>query len=84
MALSQEQKDQFWRDGFLVVEDAVTSAELDGLRAIFDGWVEESRNHQDDYGETLDGRARFDLEPGHSASSPALRSWAESRSRGGL
>ena len=38
--LTQEQKDQFWRDGVLVVEDAVTAEQLEGLRAVFSGWVE--------------------------------------------
>lgn len=72
-ALSQEQKDRFWRDGVLLVEDAVTPKELESLRTVFSDWVEESRAHDEDYGETLDGRARFDLEPGHNAASPALR-----------
>ncbi|MCP5083363.1 MAG: phytanoyl-CoA dioxygenase family protein [Alphaproteobacteria bacterium] len=71
--LTQEQKDQFWRDGVLTVEDAVTASELTRLREVFAGWVDESRKHDTDYGETLDGRARFDLEPGHTAMSPALR-----------
>lgn len=51
----------------------MTLAQLNDLRAVFAGWVEESRQHRDDYGDTLDGRARFDLEPGHAAESPALR-----------
>ena len=72
-ALTQTQKEKFWRDGVLVVKDAVTSEQLENLRAVFEQWVEESRNHDNDYGETLDGRARFDLEPGHTAQSPALR-----------
>ena len=72
-ALSQDQKDQFWRDGVLVVENAVTADELAALRDVFALWVEESRSHEQDYGETLDGRPRFDLQPGHSAQSPALR-----------
>lgn len=72
-ALTQGQKDRFWRDGVLMVEDAVTPEELANLRAVFAGWVEESRQYDDDYGHTLDGRARFDLEPGHSAETPALR-----------
>ncbi len=71
--LTQEQKDQFWRDGVLVVEDAVTPEQLSALRSTFEEWVEESRKHADDYGETLDGRARFDLQPGHSAETPGLR-----------
>ena len=72
-ALTGDQKYQFWRDGVLVVEDAVTLEELENLRKVFVHWVEESRGHDDDYGETLDGRARFDLEPGHTAEAPALR-----------
>lgn len=71
--LTQEQIDRFRRDGFLTVPDAVTAEELTALRDTFGGWVEESRAHSADYGETLDGRARFDLEPGHTADRPALR-----------
>ncbi|MDG1430450.1 MAG: phytanoyl-CoA dioxygenase family protein, partial [Paracoccaceae bacterium] len=71
--LSEAQKEQFWRDGVLVVENAMTAEELAPLKAEFASWVEESRNHADDYGHTLDGRPRFDLQPGHSAESPALR-----------
>ncbi|NNF79877.1 MAG: phytanoyl-CoA dioxygenase family protein, partial [Rhizobiales bacterium] len=50
--LTQEQTEQFWRDGFLMVEDAVTGSELAGLRDVFAGWVDESRKHDNDYGET--------------------------------
>ncbi len=71
--LSEAQKEQFWRDGVLVVENAMTAEELAPLKSEFAGWVEESRNHAEDYGDTLDGRPRFDLQPGHSAESPALR-----------
>ncbi len=71
--LSQTQKDQFWRDGVLVVENAVTPQQLQNLREVFNEWVEESKTHKNDYGETLDGRARFDLQLGHSAEKPALR-----------
>lgn len=71
--LSQDQKDQFWRDGFLVIENAVSAEMLADLRAEFEAWVDESRAYTDDYGETLDGRPRFDLQPGHSAQTPGLR-----------
>ncbi len=71
--LTAEQYDAFWRDGVLVVEDAVTPQQLSALRATFDQWVEDSRQHDEDYGETLDGRKRFDLQPGHSAATPGLR-----------
>ena len=72
-ALSQAQKDTFWRDGVLIVEDAVTPAELAALQAQFNDWLEESRAYKDDFGSTSDGRARFDVQPGHSADTPALR-----------
>ncbi len=65
--------DQYWTDGYLYVEDALTAAQLAGLRNDFDAWKEESREHTEPYGETVDGRARFDLEVGHSADHPALR-----------
>ena len=71
--LTQTQKDRFWRDGVLVVEDAVSASQLAALRAEFQNWVDDSQNHICDYGETLDGRARFDLQPGHSATTPGLR-----------
>ena len=71
--LTQSQKDAFWRDGFIVVENSVSQDSLAAMRAEFSTWVEESRSQTDDYGETLDGRPRFDLQPGHSAEKPALR-----------
>ena len=57
----------------LVVEDAVSAKELSDLKQVFEGWLEESRSYSKDYGETLDGRPRFDLQPGHRSDKPALR-----------
>ncbi len=71
--LTQSQKDQFWRDGVLVVENAVDPQDLASLKKQFATWVEQSRQEADDYGETLDGRPRFDLQPGHCSKRPALR-----------
>ncbi|MEK9620687.1 MAG: phytanoyl-CoA dioxygenase family protein [Alphaproteobacteria bacterium] len=71
--LSEEQKEQFWRDGVLMVENAVTPEQLNQLKDVFAGWLQESREYEDDFGETMDGRKRFDLQPGHSADKPALR-----------
>lgn len=71
--LSQEQKDIFWQDGVLVVENAVKIDELVSIKAAFANWVKESRSKNSDYGETLDGRPRFDLQPGHSSDAPGLR-----------
>ncbi len=71
--LTEEQIDSYWSDGYLVLHEALTSEQLAALRADFEGWRDESRTQLEPYGETLDGRARFDLEPGHSADAPALR-----------
>lgn len=71
--LTEQQVAQFWRDGVLTAQDAVTPEHLAALRSDFNAWVRESRGHDRPYGETLDGRPRFDLQPGHSAERPALR-----------
>ena len=71
--LTQEQTAWFWDQGYLVVEDAVDASLLALLRDDFAAWVEESRQHADPYGDTADGRPRFDIEPGHSPEVPALR-----------
>ena len=71
--LSPDQVAFFHANGYLVVEDVVSPALLARLRTDFDGWVEDSRAHEAAYGETMDGRPRFDVEPGHSADRPALR-----------
>lgn len=71
--LSKTEIDSFWRDGVLTVENAVSPELLARLKADFDGWVEESRNETGSYGEAIDGRIRFDVQPGHSREQPALR-----------
>ena len=71
--LTRAERDAFWRDGVVVVEDAVAPSRLRALRAQFHAWVEESRAHPSAYGETLDGRPRFDVQPGHGPETPALR-----------
>ena len=71
--LTDRQVAEFWRDGVVTVPDAVNPTQLAALRADLDSWVEESRSHEEPWGETLDGRPRFDVQPGHSAARPALR-----------
>ncbi len=65
--LNNEQRQFFEEQGYLLVEDTVSVQQLAALREQFAAWVQESKSHQVAYGETHDGRARFDLEPGHSA-----------------
>ena len=38
-----------------------------------DNWIEQSRQHESNFGTTVDGKARFDLEVGHTRETPKLR-----------
>ncbi|MEO2085705.1 MAG: phytanoyl-CoA dioxygenase family protein, partial [Acidimicrobiales bacterium] len=71
--LSDEQVASFHRDGYVMMADAVTPEDLAALKEVFADWIADSRSHGGPWGTTVDGRARFDVEPGHSAESPALR-----------
>ena len=71
--LTHDQIAFFNANGYLVVDDVVSPALLARLRQDFAAWVEESRRQGAAYGETMDGRARFDVEPGHCADRPGLR-----------
>lgn len=72
--LTQAQIDQFWRDGYLTVENAVTVTQMSALKQQLTDWVEQSRAHQKPFGPaTIDDRARFDMGAEHSAEHPALR-----------
>ena len=73
LPLSDEQVAAFWSDGYVMMDDAVSATDLVDLQASIASWVEESRNHAGPFGTTMDGRARFDVQPGHSAEQPALR-----------
>lgn len=71
--IDQSQIDQYHREGYLVVENVLSADEVAVLNADFDSWVEESRCHTTPWGETLDGRPRFDIEDDHTAEHPSLR-----------
>jgi ectoine hydroxylase-related dioxygenase (phytanoyl-CoA dioxygenase family) len=72
--LSQAQVEQFWRDGYVVADDAVTTSQLAELRRELAGWVEASRAHKAPFGPpTIDGRPRFDMGEEHTPERPALR-----------
>lgn len=71
--LNSNQLEQFRSQGYVLLENAISNEALARLAADFDHWVSESRHHSDSYGEQLDGRPRFSLEPGHCYDRPALR-----------
>ena len=71
--LTAAQVETFRTTGCVTLPNAVSPAQLAAMLAALDAWIEASRAHTEPYGETLDGRARFDVQPGHSAEHPALR-----------
>ena len=71
--LSDDQVEAFHRDGYVMMKGAVSADDLTALQEVFAGWIADSCSHTGPWGTTVDGRARFDVEPGHSAETPALR-----------
>ncbi len=71
--LAGQQIEQFWEQGYLLVDRAVDSHQLAKLQDTVKSWTKDSLQHKNDYGQTLDGRARFDLGPLHRPDKAALR-----------
>ncbi len=64
----------FENDGYVVMDNAITPDQLAALNDQLRRWVDESRQHVSNFGEIMDGRPRFDVEPRtHSPETPALR-----------
>ena len=64
----------FENDGYVLMENAITADQLAALNDQLQRWVDESRQHDSNFGEIMDGRPRFDVEPRtHSPETPALR-----------
>ncbi|MEZ5651803.1 MAG: phytanoyl-CoA dioxygenase family protein [Burkholderiaceae bacterium] len=70
--LSEQQKQAFWRDGYLMVGGVVAGDALARLQRTMAGWVDESRAHAQPWGRTIDDRPRFHLEAGHGPGAPRL------------
>lgn len=64
--LTQSQREQYFDDGYLLLERAVSSDWLERLRAVTDEAIEKSR-------EVTVSDAVWDLEKGHSRDAPRLR-----------
>ena len=72
--LTQVQVDQFQEKGYLVLRSLETTEIRGHLLSELNKWVEQSLSHKANYGfKTLDVKARFDLEKGHSVQRPLLR-----------
>lgn len=72
-SLSDVERDQFWREGYLVLSNVISETLLTQMKQTFNLWVEDSRNHIEPYGYTINNHPRFDLETSHSLEKPALR-----------
>jgi hypothetical protein len=70
--IAQWQIEQFHQQGFLVVEE-VLSAEDRAAAGRFRRLGRREPQHSEVWGETLDGRPRFDLESDHAPHHPSLR-----------
>ena len=67
-------RDDFNRDGFVMMKNAISKENLVKMKLQLDEWVDDSRNYSTNYGTIMDGRPRFDLEyKSHSKDTPALR-----------
>jgi ectoine hydroxylase-related dioxygenase (phytanoyl-CoA dioxygenase family) len=71
--IEQWQIEQFHQQGFLVIEQVLAASEVTALQHDFDQWVQDSREQVQAWGETQDGRPRFDVESDHRADHPSLR-----------
>jgi len=71
---NQHLVERFQKDGFIVLENALTDSQLSALNSELAMWIEESRNNDKPFGKIMDGRPRFDLQlDAHSFEQPALR-----------
>lgn len=64
--LSSEMLENYWRDGFVVVPDVLSAAEVAELRAVTDDFTEQSRA-------VGDGHEFLEIEPTHTPEQPRLR-----------
>ena len=71
---NQHLVERFQKDGFIVLENALTDSQLSALNSELSMWIEESRDNDKPFGKIMDGRPRFDLQlDTHSFEKPALR-----------
>ena len=71
--LIEKQIENYLNDGFVVVPKVISDDKLEAMRIELNNWIEESKNYKENYGKTINGKARFDLENGHSKETPKLR-----------
>ncbi|MGI9317959.1 MAG: hypothetical protein ACR2QW_11545 [bacterium] len=71
--LTSDQVENYNQQDFVLLKNVVPAGVIRNLHRSLDAWIELSKSDESPFGYMLDGRPRFDLEPGHCADSPALR-----------
>ena len=71
--LTKKQKETYSKNGYVILSNIISKKNLRGMQVDLNKWLEESKNHLNNYGKTKNGKARFDLEKGHNKSNPKLR-----------
>ena len=71
--LTPQEIEHFREYGYVISDSGLDNEILDAMDSEIDAWIDESRYHDSNYGETMDGKARFDLEEGHTRENPKLR-----------
>ena len=69
-----EYKEFFIENGYVHFKGAINDETLNKMNIQLLNWIDESKNYKENYGSTIDGRPRFDLEiKTHSKQNSALR-----------
>ena len=71
--LTEEQKNIYSKDGYVILPSVIPQNNLLAMVNDLNQWIEESKSQKNNYGQTTNGKLRFDLEEGHSANNPKLR-----------
>ncbi len=71
--LSTAQVHHYLDFGYVVASAGLEEPQLQSMDDELENWINLSRSHKSNFGETIDGKARFDLEIGHTRETPKLR-----------
>lgn len=72
--ISKDQIDSFNKNGYVVIDNVISEDILEKLRTDLKKWVALSTHHEAAFGETKDGRPRFDIDTNdHRSDHPSLR-----------
>ena len=71
--LNNQQVHHFRDHGYVIVEKTINPKTISAIKGEITKWIHQSRSYAFNYGRLLNGQPRFDLEPGHTRTTPKLR-----------